>query len=223
MITFNGFRKKKCILEGNHVVIDGDSHFIKSIEEANNYKMKAYFLLGIMVILTLIIVGSVYMGFQEQVIRNPNSKDGLVKVGFLLFNLALLLSLWVAIIKYCLIFSYSCRSFWLINGKGVYIENNDDLNSETNLREIKAKIACNSNETIESDEINTTKSTIRKIVDILWLIVIVILFSLVYLGNKGYIKDAMLIPLIISDVILIFILRIYDIKTEYYDRSVWKK
>lgn len=223
MITHNGFREKKCFVQENNIVIDGETYAINSIKETENFKSKMNFILLVMLLYTIFMVYVIYMGFQEQVISNPDSTDRLVKAGFLLLAFSLFMSLWGVVIKYGLIICSNCRSFWLVNGKGLYVEKNDDYNTESRLKEIKLKLPHSTNRSVNPIESKSAKTMIAKIEGILWLLSIVSFFGLVYLVLTNRIKEELIIPLLIIVVASILILRFWQIKKDYLDKLKWKK
>src|SRR3990170_1322543 len=179
MITHDGFWKKRCHLEGDNIFIDGESYSITSIKQTENYKSRMTFVIVIMLLMTVFVAYAGYMGIQYEVINNSDSKDRMVKAFFLLFTFGLVAFLWWAVVKFSYKDYSNCRSFWLVNGKGVYVEQNDNIGIEQILREISIKLRNTGNEELE---IETFRKSSKKEKDWIWLAVTVFFVGVVALG-----------------------------------------
>ena len=217
MITHDGFRKKQCFIEEDNIIVDGKSYPLASIKESVNYKARMTFVFLLMLFTTPFFAYYGYIGIQQDIINNTDSTDRIVKVAFYLFAFSLPILLWWAVVKFGYKDCSTCRSFWIINGKGVYIEQNDDIGVEQHFREIGLKLRH------AGDEENKTRSfaeSIKK--EWLWLVVYGFFLGVVAFSLSNYLKESIFIPLLLFAVALIFILRFYSLKKEY-DNLKWKK
>ena len=216
MITNDGFRKKKCYLEGDNILIDGESYPITNIKQTENYKSRMIFLIVIMLLMTAFVAYAGYMGLQDNIINNSDSSDRIVNVFFLLVAFGLFACLWRAVVNG---YKYSnCRSLWIINGKGIYVEQNDDIEIEQIFREIGLRLRNTGNEEAEIDSF--AKSNKKEAW--LWLIMAGFFFGVLALGLSNYLSENIFIPLLLFAIALVFILRLYSLKKDY-DNLKWKK
>ncbi len=222
MFTYNVFRKKKCFLEGNNVIIDGDNYIIQNVKETENYKSRMYFVVLVLLIVTPFIMYVSYMGLKEDIINNHDFTDKTIKSVILLFVLSSITVLWWVVIKFGFIDCSNCRSFWLVNGKGLYIEKNDDFNIEAKLREVKQTIEHSQNKLNDTTRKKSKMNIVEQITSISWIAVAAFFYGLLYLGLKGYIKEDLFIPLLLFFVAIIFLLRFYQLKEELNNLR-WKK
>ena len=143
----------------------------------------------------------------------------MVKALFWFLIFGLVASLWWVVVKYGYKDCSNCRSFWIINGKGVYIEQNDDVGIEQQFKEIGLKLR-----NYESGATNT--ASLVKPNDRVkgWFVLVVsgFFFGVLALGMSNYIGENIFIPLLLFAVALVFLLRFYSL-TKYYDNLKWKK
>ena len=114
---------------------------------------------------------------------------------------------------------FTARSFWTINDKWVYIEQNDDIGLEQKLREISLNYSHRADNNTRS-QLSTSRKD--KIEGALWLATIIFFVVIVFLNVKGYISEKVGIPLLVIAGIAVIALRFYDLK-EDYDKLKWKK
>lgn len=218
MITYDGFGKKMCHLEGNNIFVSGVAYPISSIKQIKNYQSRMTFVVIAMLLGTAFVAYAGYMGIQEQVINNPDNTDRIVSAFFLLAGFLLFASLWWIVIKFGYRDCSNCRSFWIINGKGVYVEKNDEAVMEQKFREIGFNLLTTSK---EETFFTSFKKTNKKKSTWLLLAAFIFFFGVIALGRGNYLNENVCIPLLLIGVVFLFTLRIYDLKKNY-DNLKWK-
>ncbi|MFA5354921.1 MAG: hypothetical protein WC291_11885 [Thermodesulfovibrionales bacterium] len=219
MITHDGFRRKMCHLEEKNIFVSGLAYPISSVKQIKNHQSIMAFLVIVMLVGTAFVAYAGYMGIQEQVIKNPDNKDRIVTAFFLLFGFLLLASLWWLLVKFGYSDYSNCRSYWLINGKGVYVEQDDDVGIEQKFRGIGLSLQND----IKDETVPTlSEKTDRRKTTWLWLAALIFFFGVLVLGIGNYLKENIFMPLLLFGVAFIFALRFYDLKTNY-DNLKWKK
>ncbi|MDO9289229.1 MAG: hypothetical protein Q7T83_10605 [Thermodesulfovibrionales bacterium] len=218
MITHDGYSKKMCYLDGDNILIDGESYPITSIKQTEKYRSRMTFVFVLVLLMTAFVAYGGYKGIQQDIINNNDATDRLVKAAFWLFIFSLPIPLWWAVVKFGYKDCSTCRSFWILNGKGVYVEQNDDIGIEQNFREIELKLSHTGTEEIKAGSASKSNNKEK------WLSLVVwgFFFCVVALSLSNYLKENIFVPLLLFAVALIFILRFYSLKKDY-DNLKWKK
>lgn len=206
MITHDGFSKRRCYLEGDCILVDELSYPIETIVKAEKYKSITTLVVVMMLILTVFLAYAGYMGFQQEILKNADSKDRIVQAALMLIIFSIFAGLWWGVLRYS---CFNSRSFWIVNGKGIYVEQNDDIEIEQRFRDIEIKL---NNAYTSRPESHVTSKIDKKS---LLTVIVVVIFLI-----AGFVTRST--SLIILSVSLIFILRLYSLKKDF-DELKWKK
>ena len=128
------------------MIIEGKTFLINSLEEIPAYKIRLSSLLSFiwLVFSIPIIVLLLYMLYKESIVNNPDRFDQIWSTAtFFLTSIIMVFGWWI-VIKVVILDASKYRSWWVINGKGLYAEKDDDPDLEFKLKELKERLAVNS-------------------------------------------------------------------------------
>ncbi len=131
MVIYNGLWKKKCCIENNKIIIDGQHTVIESIEEVEDYNLRMVVGLGFFILGFIVILLFSYKLVIDDIIGSADNSDKVLKgtvcvVGIILYLLSF--------ISFYGMLGY--KSYWKINSKMVFVEKSNDT-ADNLLRRIK--------------------------------------------------------------------------------------
>src|SRR3990172_9366682 len=127
MIASDLFRKKKCFLKDDHLIIDGKKFLINSLKEIPVYKIRRSSLL-ISIGLAFGFFPTLYILYpdiKDSIFNNPDRFDQIWSIAMFSFVLVVMAFLWWFLIK-SILDTANYRSWWIVNGKGLYTEKDDN-------------------------------------------------------------------------------------------------
>jgi len=121
MIFYAGIKKRKCRIDGDDVIVDGESYKISYIEEIEDYKIKYEVSFWVCVVGGLILSPFIYKAIVYGVFLNDDVLDRTITGAFML--VALIIYLFIVWMIYR---SLGYSSYWkMSSSKYILLEKND--------------------------------------------------------------------------------------------------
>ena len=133
MIYCSGVKKKKCSLDGNNIVVNGNLIRIECIEEIEDFRLRYGISFGICIVGGLVLSPFIYKAIVYGVLLNEDIVEMII-TGIIMFSAvgAYVFILWM------IARSFGYSSYWKIgNSRYIYLEKTDTSNIHVTLKSLE--------------------------------------------------------------------------------------